>query len=307
MERRIEYTISDKEAGNTIYEYLHKLGYMRSAFIHLKHSTDGVTVKSIAEDDFSHRRLKDTLYEGDILKIYINETDVSQNIPAVEIPLDIKYEDEDIVVINKPCNMPIHPSLNNYDNSLANGLAWYYSSMNKPFVFRCCNRLDKDTSGLTLIAKNLLSAEILGKMAQNKEIEREYLAIVDGVIPDDAKSGCIDAPIARKDGSIIERIVDYDHGERAVTNYEVLSESQNVSLVHLILETGRTHQIRVHMKHIGHPLIGDYIYNPDMRYINRQALHSWRLKFVHPITKELMQFEAPLPEDMERALNQNVE
>ena len=217
-----------------------------------------------------------------------------------DIPLDIVYEDEDIIVINKAAGMPIHPSLNNYENSLANGLMWYYTQQGKPFIFRCTNRLDRDTSGLTVIAKHLISSSILSSMGARHEIKREYLAIVRGSVT--PPSGTIDAPLARTGSSMIERKVDFEHGERAVTHYKVVEEKNGHSLVSLILETGRTHQIRVHMQYLGFPLVGDYLYNPDMEYIHRQALHSWKLSFIHPITREPMEFTAELPDDMKKIL-----
>lgn len=239
------------------------------------------------------------LQPGDTLTLHIHEEHSSEKIPPVELPLDIIYEDEDLMVINKPAGMPIHPSMNNYYNSLANSLAYYFAQQNCPFVFRCINRLDRDTSGLTIVAKHYVSAGMLSTMIANKAssgITREYLAIVKGsVLPSE---GTITAPLGRKEGSIIERCVDFEKGESAVTHYRVLDEKNGHSLVSLILETGRTHQIRIHMKYLGYPLIGDYLYNPDMEQIQRQALHAWKLSFVHPITGEKMQFTAPLPEDM---------
>ncbi len=197
--------------------------------------------------------------------------------------------------------MPIHPSLNNYYNSLANALAWYFEQQKKPFIFRCVNRLDRDTSGLTIIAKHVVSAAILSSMNARREIHREYRAIVRGHFT--PESGVITAPLGRKDSSIIERTVDFDHGEKAVTYYQFLEEKNGHSLVSLRLGTGRTHQIRIHMKYIGFPLVGDYLYNPDMEYITRQALHSYRLTFLHPITGQKMDFTAPLPDDMKKILN----
>lgn len=241
------------------------------------------------------------LQPGEILTVHVQETEVSEKIPPVEMNLDIVYEDEDILVVNKPADMPIHPSLNNYYNSLGNGLAWYFASQNKPFVFRCVNRLDRDTSGLTIIAKHMLSAGILATMVADHTIHREYRAIVRGQVT--PTSGTIDAPIARAGESIIERKVDFVHGDPAVTHYETIAYKNGHSLLSIHLETGRTHQIRVHMKHIGFPLIGDYLYNPDMEHMTRQALHSYRLQFTHPITGEAMDFTAPLPEDMQNVLN----
>ena len=233
------------------------------------------------------------------MTLHIHEEHSSEKIPPVELPLDIIYEDEDLMVINKPAGMPIHPSMNNYYNSLANSLAYYFAQQNCPFVFRCINRLDRDTSGLTIVAKHYVSAGMLSTMIANKAssgITREYLAIVKGsVLP---SGGTITAPLGRKEGSIIERCVDFEKGESAVTHYRVLDEKNGHSLVSLILETGRTHQIRIHMKYLGYPLIGDYLYNPDMERIRRQALHAWKLIFRHPITGEILSFTAPLPKDM---------
>ena len=249
-----------------------------------------------------HYYMKQTLKAGDRLLVRIQETESSRNIPPVCAPLSVVYEDEDLIVINKPAGMPIHPSLNNYTNSLANALAWYYQQQGKPFIFRCCNRLDRDTSGLTVVAKHLVSGNILSTMTKKKEVRREYLAVVRGhIVPE---SGTISAPLARKGGTIIERVVDFDRGEPAVTHYHLIQEANGHSLVALQLETGRTHQIRIHLKHLGFPLVGDYLYNPDMEYISRQALHSFRLSFPHPITGEAMDFTAPLPEDMRNILTE---
>ena len=240
--------------------------------------------------------MRTSLKDGDILTVHIQETESSPNIPPVKLPLDIVYEDADIIVVNKPAGMPVHPSLNNYENSLANALMYYYQEQGKPFIFRCTNRLDRDTSGLTVIARHMVSSSILSGMGVRHEITREYLAVVRGTL--NPPKGTIDAPIGRTGSSLIERKIDFEKGEHAVTHYRVAEEKNGHSLVSLILETGRTHQIRVHMKYIGHPLVGDYLYNPDMEYITRQALHSYRLSFTHPITGESMEFTAPLPADM---------
>ena len=205
------------------------------------------------------------LQPGDTLTLHIRENHSSEKIPPVNLPLNIVYEDADLMVINKPAGMPIHPSMNNYYNSLANALAYYFEQQNCPFIFRCINRLDRDTSGLTIVAKHYVSAGILSAMIANKAtsgITREYLAIAKGSVR--PLEGTITAPLGRKEGSIIERTVDFENGESAVTHYRVLDEKNGHSLVSLILETGRTHQIRIHMKHLGYPLIGDYLYNPDM-------------------------------------------
>ena len=192
--------------------------------------------------------------------------------------------------------MPIHPSMNNYDNTLANAVCHYYQTQGIPYTFRCVNRLDRDTTGLTILAKHLISSAILNSEVSVRGISREYLAIVKGFTEDE---GTVNAPIGRKEGSTIERQIDELYGETAITHYKRLAYQDGLSLLSLKLETGRTHQIRVHMKSIGHPLIGDFLYNPDFTKINRQALHSYRLRFTHPVTKKPLVFTAPLPEDMQ--------
>lgn len=294
MNRVIDYIIDEAGDGLRIEQYLRRKGYSGQNLAEIKRMPKSVLVNG------EHYYMKQKLNTGDHLSIHICETKCSEKIPPIQIPLDIVYEDEDIIVINKPAGMPIHPSLNNYTNSMANALAWYYQEQGKPFIFRCCNRLDRDTSGLTVVAKHLVSGNILSDMVRRRDIHREYLAIVRGHVSPEA--GTINAPLARKPGTIIERTVDWEQGETAITHYRLVEERNGHSLVSLRLETGRTHQIRIHMKYLGYPLIGDYLYNPDMEYIGRQALHSHRLSFTHPITGEPMEFTAPLPKDMEKVL-----
>ncbi len=289
MNRTITYQITPTDEGLRIEQYLRRRGYSHQNLTQLKKMPESILLNR----NWSYMRTP--LKSGDILIVHIQERDSSPNIPPVKLPLNIIYEDEDILVVNKPAGMPVHPSLNNYRNSLANALMYYYEQQGKPFVFRCTNRLDRDTSGLTVVAKHMVSSAILSAMTARHEITREYLAVVRGsIIP---PSGTIDVPIGRAGTSLIERKADFEHGERAVTHYQVREEKNGCALVSLILETGRTHQIRVHMKHIGHPLLGDYLYNPDMELIRRQALHSHRLKFAHPVTGARMEFTAGLPED----------
>lgn len=302
MKRTLVYNIDETSQGMTISAFLRQKGFSTQNLIDLKKSKESVLLNSTSS--YQNRILQ----SGDVLTIQIIEKECSKYIVPVELPLDIVYEDEDIVVINKPADMPIHPSMDNYDNSMANALAWYYQKQGKSFVFRCINRLDRDTSGLTIVAKHKVSAGILGTMVARKTlcsdeggIEREYLAIVKGTLK--SQSGVIDVPIARKEGSVLERVVDFEKGERAVTQYHVLQTANEHSLISLKLETGRTHQIRVHMKHIGYPLIGDFLYYPEMEYIKRQALHSYRLRFHHPIIGMKMELTAPIPKDMKDALD----
>lgn len=294
MERILRYEITQTADEKKIKDFLAERGYSSEVIKKLKKMEESVLVNGKWE------YMDQRLHVGDELVIHIKEDASSEKIPPVQQSFEIVYEDEDIMVINKPADMPIHPSLNNYENSLANGLAYYFAQKNIPFTFRCVNRLDRDTSGLTIIAKHMLSAGILSAQIVNREIHREYRAIVRGSLPH--KEGIIDVPIGRKEASIIERMVDFENGERAVTHYRVVEEKNGHSLISLWLETGRTHQIRVHMKHLGFPLIGDYIYNQDFEHMSRQALHSYKLVFTHPITCEKMEFVCEVPQDFRDVL-----
>lgn len=291
MNREINYQITEKDNEKTILYFLQEQGYSRNVIIHLKKTPESILKNGV----WSY--VNEILRTGDTLSIKIIENESSPKIIPVPLPLEIVYEDEDILVVNKPADMPIHPSMNNYGNTLANAVMWHFSRQNISYTFRCINRLDRDTTGLTILAKNMLSAGILSNRMKKRQIHKEYRAICAGIVPD---KGTICAPIARAAESTIERCVDFERGEQAVTHFELEKTDGQFSLVKLTLETGRTHQIRVHMKYIGHPLIGDFLYNPDDTTMNRQALHCCCLRFMHPITNEMMVFEAPLPEDMKK-------
>ena len=296
MNRNIDYIIDEDSAGLRVEQFLRRKRYSGQNLSEIKRMPKSILVNGV------HSYMRQELSTGDHLQVRICETQNSEKIPPTKLALDIVYEDEDLLVLNKPAGMPIHPSLNNYTNSIANALAYYFQSQGKPFIFRCCNRLDRDTSGLTIVSKHLVSGSILSDMTKYRKVHREYLAIVRGSVT--PSEGTIQAPLGRKDGTIIERTVDWEHGEDAVTHYKVVKEANGHSLVSLRLETGRTHQIRIHMKYLGYPLIGDYLYNPDMEYMTRQALHSHHMEFTHPITGEHMSFTAPLPEDMARVMQE---
>lgn len=290
MTRIFEYHISPADVPCTVGDYLKKKGYSRQIIIHLKKTEQGILVNN----EWAYVRTG--LNPGDCMKITLTEETPSENIVPVPMELDIVYEDEDILLINKPSDTPVHPSINNYDNTLANGAAHYFSSQGVNFVFRCINRLDRDTTGLLILAKNALSASILSNQMKSREIHRTYQAVVQGI--PNPFAGTVSAPIARKKDSAIERCVDFEHGERAVTHYKTLKTKDGYSLLELSLETGRTHQIRVHMQYLGYPLLGDYLYNPDFTLINRVSLHSHSLTFTHPVTGRELTFTAPLPKDM---------
>lgn len=291
MKRILNYTITDHKEGQTVLSFLKEQGYSRSVITHLKKTPEGILKNGI------WCYVSEPLNEGDRLTAVLDETESSQGILPVFLPFPVIYEDEDIVVVNKPAGMPIHPSVNNHYNTLANAAMYYFRQKDENFVYRCVNRLDRDTSGLTVLAKNMLAAAILSSHSGMKKIHREYTALAQGQVPD---HGTVNAPIGRKTDSCIERCVDFEKGEHAVTHYFRVryDEEKNLSLIRLKLETGRTHQIRVHMKYAGFPLIGDFLYNPEYTYIKRQALHSSHLSFVHPVTGKSLQFDAPVPPDM---------
>lgn len=311
MQRTLTYQITEEHEGMEILAFLRKKGFSRHILSSMK--ADKHSILQNGERGYGHSVLK----SGDILRILVPETEAEEKIIPVKMDLKILYEDEDILVLNKDADVPIHPSIGNYENTLANAAAYYFAQKGEPFVYRCINRLDRDTTGALILAKNPYSAAVLSQQMKRREIRRTYLALVEGIPP---QSGTISAPIGRKDGSTIERQVDFENGERAVTHFERLATSRDAccrglrgcssaaaddpqaySLLELHLETGRTHQIRVHMKYLGYPLPGDYLYHPDYRIIGRQPLHSYQIEFRHPVTEKDMLFTAPVPEDFVRA------
>lgn len=289
MERVISYKITEREENQKIGDFLQRQGYSGQNLIALKKMPESILINGKWE--YVNYRM----HAGEVLTVHILEPASSEKIEPEDVPLDIAYEDEDILVVNKSADTPVHPSLNHYHGTLANAVAYYYQQQGTEYVFRCVNRLDRDTTGLVVLAKHMLSCAVLGNAMKQRRIKRQYVAIVAGADIDD--EGTIDLPIDRKDGSVIERIISSE-GQRAVTHYQVLQRKDDLALIALQLETGRTHQIRVHMKAVGHPLIGDDLYAPEHMLMKRQALHSGALTFPHPITGEMMHFEQPLPEDM---------
>ena len=224
--------------------------------------------------------------ENDKITIDLNYDEDNSNIVSKQMDLDIVYEDEGMLIINKPSGIAIHPSIRHYEDSIASGIKYYFESIGIHKKIRPVNRLDLNTSGLVIFAKNEYIQENLIKQMQAKTFTKEYLAIVTEILEN--KTGIIDKPIARKEGSIIERCVS-ETGQRAITEYEVIREFGNNSLVKCKLLTGRTHQIRVHFADIGHPLLGDSLYGEKSDLIEGQALHCYKLKFLHPVTtKELV-------------------
>ena len=289
MDRIFHYQITENEQGTTVLDFLRKKGFSRHILSSMKADKEALTRNG--------QRIggREQLLAGDHFRVRLLETVDSDGIVPVSMPLSILYEDEDILVINNPADMPVHPSIGNYTNTLANGVAAYLDAKDEHSPFRCINRLDRDTSGALILAKNAFSAAVLSTQMRNRQIRRTYLAVVEGITP---PNGTISAPISRVDDSVIERHVDFLRGEPAVTHYERLEVKNEHSLLEIHLETGRTHQIRVHMGYIGHPLPADYLYHPVYDCFKRQPLHSLQLEFRHPVTDKPMCLLAPVPEDM---------
>lgn len=236
---------------------------------------------------------------GDIISINFNYEEDNSNIVPTKMDLNIVYEDEWLLIINKPAGIATHPSILHYSDSLCNGIKFHFDAINLKKKIRPVNRLDLNTSGLVVFAKCEYIQEYLISEMKSNELKKEYLCLCDGIFEN--KKNTINAPIARKEHSIIERCVS-KNGQYSVTHYEVLNEFENYSLVNCTLETGRTHQIRVHMSYIGHPLIGDSLYGSISDFINRQALHCYKLNFIHPITGKFLNFTGELPSDFKNLI-----
>lgn len=240
-----------------------------------------------------------SISKNDIITVNLDFEEESENIVSTEMKLDIIYEDDAFLVLNKPAGIAVHPSILHYEDSLSNGVKFYFESIGLKRKIRPINRLDLNTSGLIVFAKNEYVQECLIRQMDFHIFKKEYIAFVVGHF--DEPNGTINLPIARKPNSIIERCIS-DKGQEAITDYEVLKEfkvdSDCFSVVECSLKTGRTHQIRVHMAAIGHPLLGDTMYGVSSPLINRQALHSYKISFIHPATNKTLELTCELPDDM---------
>ena len=234
---------------------------------------------------------------GETLLVNLDREE-EQDMVAVPMDLAIVYEDSSLVVVDKPPFLVVHPTRNHHDDTLTNGLLYYFKQKNDPSIVRLVSRLDMNTSGLVLVAKNQFTHSAFARYRGKEKTVKTYLAITQGIWQD--KQGTIDAPIYWPDPNDYRRCV-HDLGQPSVTHFEVLEEFSGFSLVEFILETGRTHQIRVHSTHLGHPIVGDELYEgPLLGDHPRQFLHAWQLQFIHPMTKEKIKLQAELPEDMKQ-------
>lgn len=287
MERILTFFIPNEYTGMRIDSFLRLEGFSGSVLNILRHDSSLVLL------DGSEMRLVDTVIPEKTLQIRLPESEPPTNIEPENIPLHIIYEDPDILAIDKPPDMAVYPTPASPKGTLSAACRYYYRN-DDSFVFRCINRLDRHTSGIVLIAKNRFAASVLTENLHTNRLVRTYIAAARGSCPD---HGTIDAPIGRAPNSALAREV-MPNGAKAVTHFKKLSYNNGYSLLEIKLDTGRTHQIRVHLKHIGHPIPGDFLYNPDYSVISRQALHSWKLNFYHPVTHNFIELTAPVPRDI---------
>ena len=295
----MDYHITSTDAGMTVRSYItQKIAPSTKMLKHLKYCENGICVNG------KHCTVRYVLAEGDVLSVALEDREDSDRITPVDLPIDILYEDDDITVPSKPAFMPTHPSHDHYDDTVANALAYRYTQLGIPFVFRPINRLDRTTSGLLLIARNKLTAGRLTKSMARGEISKSYLAVLDGEMP--IGEGVIDACLHRTEKSIIVREVcspDAPDADAARTEYTVLIAQNGHTLVEARPITGRTHQLRVHFASLGHPITGDDLYGTPSPLIGRHALHAYTLCFPHPATQQRMPLCAPLAKDMAQLIN----
>lgn len=310
MKRILTYKIGSNSDGWTILRFLREKHFSNSVITQLKKTKNGICI------DGQWEYANHILRPGEILTILLTEPEENIHLipekkcigdfaakeghPDLIAPsFSVIYEDEDMLVVNKPAGMPIHPSMGHHEDTLAHAIMKYAAGRRESYPYRCINRLDRDTSGLTIIAKNAYSSCILYEQMRERQIKRIYYAIVEGLTKE---TGTINAPIGRKKDTVIERTVDFISGQPAITHFTTIAQNHELSFLKLCLETGRTHQIRVHMSYIGHPLIGDFLYHPQDTHMDRQALHAGELTCLHPISKKELYLKAPLPDDMLQVL-----
>ena len=288
----MNYTISPEHDGKTVLDILRKqLCLSRATVKHLKFKENGITLNG------AHVTVRGIVRAGDVLSIAVEDTETPEKLTPSRLELDIAYEDDDVVVPSKPADMPTHQSFGHYGDTVANALTYRYTQLGMPFVFRPVNRLDRNTSGLLIIARNRISAAFLSDAMKEHRIKKQYIAILHGSLP--CESGTVDTYMRRTQQSVIVREVcgKGEGGDRAVTEYRVICKSPTHTLVLASPQTGRTHQLRVHFASLGAPIEGDDIYGTSSALISRHALHSFLVTFPRP-NGEKVTVTSALPNDM---------
>lgn len=290
---RLDYLVTEEFNGLKVYNILRGPMKVSGTMIKRLKKSGGILLNNAPV------RTIDGVKSGDILTVIIDNNEGATITPENN-PISVLYEDESFIAVDKPANMAVHPSAGHQTGTLAQAVLWYLIEQGLQTKIRPINRLDRDTSGITLFAKNAYIQDQLARQMKDNRVYKAYLGIVHGVFS--PEKGTIRLPIARKEGSIMERVID-SSGFDSITHYETIKVHNDLSLVKFVLETGRTHQIRVHSKAMGHPLLGDGLYSDiETNLIGRQALHSHQLSFDHPITGKRIELVSPLPEDMKRVL-----
>lgn len=297
MSRRLELPVTAELAGIKVDTLLKKhLGLSGTVVRRVKWLEDGILVDGVRVNTRFCPRA------GQVLSVRLSDPERRSGILPAPGPLDIVYEDEDLLVLNKAPGIPVHPGPGHFDDTICNFLLYYYDSKGIEGDAHPVHRLDRGTSGLLVVAKHPHAQECLKEQLHTPQFLRTYLAVCEGAPQPPAS--LIDAPLGPKAGSLVEQEVRPD-GKAARTRYETLWTDGTRTLLRLELDTGRTHQIRVHLAHLGHPLAGDFLYGREApELISRPALHSWRVTFRHPITAQELTFTAPMPHDMESLVPQ---
>lgn len=295
MNNNLEYRITENEKDKKLREYLRSNAKLSGRLI------KGAAIDGRIKVNQAVTKLNYVLKVGDLISFQV-EKEESQNIEPEKIDLDIRYEDEDLIVVNKMPGMVVHPTKSYPRGTLANGLLYYFKERGENCIVRLVSRLDMDTSGLIIVAKNQFSHMSLARDMQSENFKKSYLAVVHGKLHD--KEGTIDLPIYRTGDGSIKRVVD-EKGQRSITHYKVIDSFDEAELLELTLETGRTHQIRVHLSYLGHPIFGDTLYGieGDKDIISRQALHAYKLSLPHPRTGEILTLESELPCDIKSLIS----
>ncbi len=291
----------------TVLDFLKSLSLSSKMIKYLKYRERGITVDGRAVT------VRHKLCDGEALSLALEDTESSETATPSNIPIDIVYEDDFIVVVNKPPFMPTHPSHGHHDDTLANALAYYYSLKEKPFVFRPINRLDRNTSGLVIVAKNKIAAAKMTEYMKSHKIKKSYIALLKGELDEPTYTvfahgeelGVIDKCLHRTEKSIIVREIcspDAPDADTAVTYYKIIKKCKECTVVEAFPQTGRTHQLRVHFASLGTPIIGDDLYGVEDKHICRHALHAYALEFPSPADEnQTIRLIAPLPTDIKKA------